>query len=214
MKFRHADGFTLIELLLAVTLLSLITASIMGGVHLGRRSWETSRVSESLDELETAVHAIRDLLGRSFIITPDQTTPGLKEKPLTFMGAPNGCRFVVLSEGGAQWGGLIITEVGVENGPDGAALLVWTKPYRPQSGLMIDRADMQKTILAEGLVSIRFDYFGAVEPVPGQERISQPVWIGNWRSVTSLPSLVSVTIVLRRLGRDVRANAVMALRQQ
>ncbi len=214
MKFRHADGFTLIELLLAVTLLALITASIMGGVHLGRRSWETSRVSESLDEVEAVVNALRDLLGKSFIITPDQTTLSLKEKSLTFIGAPNGCRFVILSEGGAQWGGLIVTEIGVENGPDGAALLVWTKPYRPQSGLMIDRENMQKTILVEGLVSIRFDYFGAVEPVPGQERISQPAWIGNWRSATSLPALVSVTIVVRRLGRDVSAYSVVALRQQ
>jgi general secretion pathway protein J len=211
---RHApDGFTLLELLLAVSLLSLITASIMGGIHLGRRSWETSRASEALDDVESAVRATTGLLARSFLVAPNQATQSLGGPQPVFLGAANGVRFVALSDGGAQWGGLIVTEIGVGDGQDGGALAVWTKPYRPQEALSGGREAMKKTIVADGLASIRFGYYGAPEATPG-EPPPPPVWSENWRSVSNLPALVSVTIVLRRLGRDIEATATVALRQQ
>ena len=214
MKFRHSDGFSLLEIMLAVSLLALITTSIMGGVHLGRRSWETSRASDTLDEVDTTARVIVDLIGKSFIVTPDQAMPDLQGPPITFTGALDSCRIVVLSEGGAQWGGLIVTQIGVEDGPNGLALVVWSKPYHPRTGLSVDRANMTKTILADGLVSIKFGYFGVTEPIPGQLQTLPPSWSDTWRSVSSLPELVSVTLVLRRLGRDMESTATVALHQQ
>lgn len=214
MKIRHSDGFSLLEVMLTVSLFALITTSIMGGVHLGRRSWETSRASESLDEVDSAVRVATELIGKSFIVTTDQAPQGFQGPSMTFNGAPNSCRFVALSEGGAQWGGLIVTQIGVEDGPNGATLAVWSKPYHPGTGLTVDRDNMTKTILAESLVSIKFGYFGVTEPSPGQLQAAPPSWSDSWRGVSSLPSLVSVTIVLRRLGRDVEAMATVALRQQ
>jgi general secretion pathway protein J len=213
MKRRAPDGFTLLELLLAVSLLSMITASIMGGIHLGRRSWETSRASDALDEGESAVRVTTGLLSKAFLAAPDQTQ-SLQGPPPVFVGSAGGCRFIALSEGGAQWGGLILTEIGVENGPDGPALAVWTKVYRPQEGLGAGRAGMKKTIVADGLSAIRFAYYGAPEEAPGQAQLRAPAWSEAWRSATNLPALVSVRIVLRRMGRDIEVSAAVAPRQQ
>lgn len=214
MKRRRPNGFTLLELLLAVSILSLITAAIMGGIHLGRRSWETSRASEALDDVDAATRAITTLLGKSFPVSVDTAARSLQGSPQLFLGASDDCRFVALSDGGAQWGGLIVTEIGVDNGPEGRSLAVWTKPYRPQQGLSTNRDVMKKTILVDGLESIQFSYYGVEEQEQAQTPARAATWSEKWSSVSNTPSLVSVKIILRRLGRDIEATATVAMRQQ
>jgi general secretion pathway protein J len=208
MKRRAPDGFTLLELLLAISLLALITASIMGGVHLGRRSWETTRASDALDEVENALRATAGLVAKSFAVIPDQTQFNGAEQPSIFIGSPQSCRFVWLSEGGAQWGGLILTEIGVENGPGGGELAVWTKVYRPKEGLAPARASMKKTVILTGVAGLEFSYFGA------QARDRPPAWNGGWSGAGKLPALVSIKIGARRLGRVMDVATTVATRQQ
>jgi general secretion pathway protein J len=208
MKRRAPDGFTLLELLLAISLLSLITASIMGGVHLGRRSWETTRASDALDEIESAMRAATGLVAKSFAFTPEQAQPNAAEQPSLFLGTPTGCRFVALSEGGAQYGGLILTEIGVENRTGGAALVVWTKVYRPKEGLSPDRAAMKKTVVLTDLTGLELSYFGS------QQLGSPPAWNSAWNSATSIPALVSIKFGAKRLGRVIDMASTVALRQQ
>lgn len=208
MNRRAPDGFTLLELLLAISLLSLITASIMGGVHMGRRSWETTRASDALDEADTAMRAATGLLAKSFLFTPEPTQLNAAEQPPLFLGAPANCRFVALSEGGAQYGGLILTEIGVDDGPDGAELAVWTKVYRPKEGLSPNRGSMKKTVVLTGVTSVEFAYFGA------QQQGNAPSWTGGWKSPTALPALVSIKFGAKRLGRVIELSSTVALRQQ
>ncbi len=208
MKPPRRNGFTLLELLLAISLLSLITAAIMGGIHLGRRSWETSRASEALDEVESALRAASSLVAKSFVVFPTEVQPGQTEPPPIFQGVGKGCRFVMLSEGGAQWGGLILAEIGIDNGPGGEELAVWTKVYRPREGFGVARETMRKTVILEGLAGVSFSYFGAQQP--GQA----PVWSAAWNSSKALPSLVSIKIGAQRLGRVIEAASTTATRQQ
>lgn len=208
MKRRAPDGFTLLELLLAIVILSLITSTIMGGVHLGRRSWETSRASEALDEVEMATRATATLIAKGFLV---QMIPGQQigaEPPTPFLGAASSCRFVFLSEGGAQWGGLILTEIGVENSTDGPELTVWTKPYRASEGLAPARAAMKKTVILSGLAGVGFSYFGV------REQGHAATWGPVWNDKSNLPELVSIRIGANRLGRVIDAHATTALRQQ
>lgn len=217
MKRRAPDGFTLLEMLLAISLISLITGSIMGGVTLGRRAWETTRASEALDEVESAVRGVSGLVARGYLFSLDQQnfTPQnalegqQQQQRLVFQGAPDACRFVSLSEGGAQWGGLILTEIGADPGTDGtAALAVWTRVFRPKEGFAPTRAEMKRTVVLEGLASIELSFFGV------QEQGKPAVWSPIWKNATALPSLVSIRIGANRLGRVIEAQATVAIRQQ
>lgn len=217
MKRRAPDGFTLLELLLAVSILSLITGAILGGIHMGRRTWEVSRASEALDEVETAVRATVGLIGKSYLVASEpamQTTPGASA---SFRGRADACRFIALSEGGGQWGGLIVTEIGVDNGPEGPQLAVWTKPYRPKDGLTPARADMRKTVILSNLADVQFSFFGKQQqqaPMGLPQQGPPPSWSQVWNSQTGLPILVSVKIAANRMGRVVALDATVALRQQ
>ena len=206
MKARKRAGFTLLELLLAVSLLALITGAILGGLHLGRRAWETSRASESLDEVENALRAVASLLARNYPvpIAAQDATSG----QVLFIGRSDACRFVALSEGGAQWGGLILAEIAGAEARNGAELAVWTKVFRPSEGLDVPREAMTRTVVLRDLVSFELSYFGA--PEPGRP----PVWSEKWSGRVALPQLIGVKIGARRLGRVVEIATTVAPRQQ
>ncbi len=214
MKRRAPDGFTLLEMLLAISLIALITGSIMGGLHLGRRAWETTRASEALDEVENAARGVTGLIGRSYLFSTEQQQsgptppPGQQQQQLRmFQGAPEACRFVMLSEGGAQWGGLILTEIGGEPGNESVELAVWTRVFRLQEGFGPSRGDMRKTVLLRNIASFELAYFGS--PEEGRP----PVWSAAWTNPKRMPTLVSVKIAANRLGRVIQAAATVAIRE-
>jgi general secretion pathway protein J len=215
MKRRAPDGFTLLELLLAVSILSLITASIMGGIRLGSRAWDTTRASEALDEVENAIRATGVLVGRGFTLAPNQMQQkfGQEATQPPFVGSAKAASFVVLSEGGAQWGGLIVTEIGLENGE----LAVWTKPYRPSEGVAVSRDAMRKTVVLRDVTSFELAYFGAQQEQQqgfAPQQPHAPMWGPAWASRAGLPELVSIKIGANRLGRVIEAQTTVALRQR
>ena len=207
MKRPAPNGFTLLELLLAVTLLSLMTSAIMGGLHLGRRGWETRRVSDALDEVENAVRATAGLIGRAR--APGQQAQGqqliTQDAQPAFRGSAGRCRFIAFSEGGAQWGGLILTEVGVEPGPEGLNLAVWTMPYHTAEDLAAPLSNMRKTVILRGVATFELSFFGPPE-------VGAPsVWSGAWTQ-RERPALVTIAIGANRLGRLLSAAATVGVR--
>ncbi|WP_442756666.1 prepilin-type N-terminal cleavage/methylation domain-containing protein [Methylocystis sp. JAN1] len=221
MRRRAPDGFTLLELLLAISLLSLITASIMGGIHLGVRAWDTTRASESLDEVESATRATAGLIGRGYTIATDQLQQQRQQlsaepPPPPLAGSANAVSFVALSEGGAQWGGLILTEIGIDNGPEGSELAVWTRPYRPREGLVVERGAMKKTVVLKNLAYFELAYFGVQQAQQGivQQQRQAPAWSPAWASHAGLPELVAIKIGANRLGQVIEAQATVAIRQR
>lgn len=206
MKAPDRNGFTLLELLLAISLLSLITGAILGGLHLGRRAWEASRASESLDEVENTLRAVTTLFSRAVpvaIASQDASTG-----QILFAGAPNVCRFIILSEGGANWGGLLVAEIGGEAAGEESVLAVWTRVYRPDTSIDAPRETMTRAVALKDLVSFQLTYFGSAEP-------GKPaVWSDKWEKRIALPQLIGVKLSARRLGRVIEASATVALRQQ
>ncbi|MCX7898584.1 MAG: prepilin-type N-terminal cleavage/methylation domain-containing protein [Methylocystis sp.] len=205
MRRRAPNGFTLLELLLAISLVSIITGSILGGLHIGRRAWETAKASEAIDEVEGAARAIANQIAKSFPLTipaPDQT-------PIAaFAGAPDFCRFVGLSEGGGQWGGLILTEIGGETVAGGRAdIAVWTRVFREKEGLSPPRGEMTRAVILQDVASFSLSYFGQIE----KGRFG---WTDNWRNRPASPQLVTVKLGANRIGRVVEVTRTVALRQQ
>jgi general secretion pathway protein J len=204
MKRRAPDGFTLLELLIALSIVSMIVAALVSGLRLGTRAWESGRVSGSLDEAQTAARAIASQFERAF---PTHIRRANGAPVVAFVGGPHSCRFVTLSEGEAQWGGLINTEIATEGGGRRANLQAWTQVFREEA-FNQNREDMRLATLLTGVAFIRLSYFGATDPAQA------PQWRDNWREAAILPRLVSVSIGLWRPEGVREASATVSLHQQ
>lgn len=199
------DGFTLLELLLAIGLLALITSSILGGLHLGRRAWETSRASDAIDDVENAARAVAAQLSKSYPALQGRSnaTPAI-----AFQGFANASRSVILSDGGAQWGGLVLTEIGSAASRSGVDLAIWTRVYREVEGLSPAREEMRMTPLLSDLAYFQLSYFGSVE------KDRPPLWTDSWVDRPEPPLLISIKIGANRLGRVISASSTVAIRQR
>ncbi|WP_281926437.1 PulJ/GspJ family protein [Methylocystis bryophila] len=198
------SGFTLLEMLLAITLLSMIVAAILGGLHMGRRAWETGKTYETVSEIEEAARAINGQLARAASIRLPGANGG---QVAAFRGLPDSCRFVALSEGGAQWGGLILTEIAGPQGP-GEDVALWSSVFRPSQGLEPPRDSMNRVSVLRAAANFRLSYFGEVE------NGRPPVWTDQWIDHPDLPLLIAVRLAGEISGRTVDVSFVVALRQR
>lgn len=203
-KAGARSGFTLLEMLLALTLLSLIMGALLGGLHMGRRSWETGRLYEGVSEVEEAARAIADQFARVY---PVQVARRDNAATAAFVGRADGCRIVTLSEGGGQYGGLILTEMGADPSAAAPTLGLWTKVYRAEEFESVGRGAMEGVTVVRDVAYFNLSYFGAIE------QGKPPVWTEDWREREGLPLLVRVKIGAYRYGKVVDASFVVALRQ-
>ena len=197
-------GFTLLEMLLAITLLSLIVSAILGGLHLGRRAWEAGRTYETVSEIEESARAIHGQLASAIAIRIPRAN---NEQVVAFHGLPDSCRFLALSEGEAQWGGLILTEIGLSQAADDD-LSLWSSVFRPTEGFELPRESLRRVSLLRDAVYFRLSYFGQLE------NGRPPVWTDRWIGRLTLPLLVSVQVAGKSSGRTVDVSFVVALRQR
>lgn len=207
MNLRARNGFTLLELLLTMGLVSIIMTSIVGGLHIGRRAWESAKASEAIDEVEGATRAIANEIARSFPTAIQSSARPQQQMMAGFVGAPDAIRFIALSEGGAQWGGLILTEIAGENVGSGAEVAIWTSVYRPSSALTPERSSMVRTTVVKNVAAFQLSYYGEID----KGRFG---WIDNWRQRQNFPKLVSVKLGANRLGRVIDATATVAVKMQ
>jgi general secretion pathway protein J len=198
----HA-GFTLLEMLLTITLLSMIVGALLGGLHVGRRAWETGKSYEDVGEIEEASRAIAKQLERAVSRT---LTKNGSSQVVAFEGLPESCRFLALSEGGAQWGGLILTELAGSDSADDE-IAIWTDVYRPTDGFARSRASMRRTSAIRKAAYFRLSYFGEVE------KGRPPTWSDRWIDRDLLPRLVAAHVGGMSSGRVVDVSFTVALPQ-
>jgi general secretion pathway protein J len=212
---RRADGFTLLEVLLAIGLIALITGSIVGGLNIGKRAWDAGRDYESVQEVEDAARALAEILSRAF--------PGGQQledgrQLIVFHGARERLRLVTISEGGAGWGGLTATEIGL----DGADLSIWTNVYRAEEWSAGGHATMRAAKALRGAETFSLSYFGADDAqgkgqgqAPGQlQAQAQPRWSDEWVDRPTTPRLVTARLGARRNGKRIEVSFTVALRQR
>jgi general secretion pathway protein J len=204
MKRRAPDGFTLLELLVALSLLSLIIVALAGGLRIGTRAWESGRTSASIDDAELAVRSIAGQIERAF---PTNLRRAQGAPVAAFRGEAENCRFVALSEGDAQWGGLVTTEIGVEGAGRRQSLSAWTQVFR-EGDFEAARDAMRATRLIGNLAYLRLSYYGALDAT------HPPQWRETWRDAAAPPRLVSVRIGLIGQKGLIETAATIELRQR
>jgi prepilin-type N-terminal cleavage/methylation domain-containing protein len=199
LTMRRRAGFSLLEVLLAVALLAMITSAILGGLHLGKRAWETGRDYESVGEVEEAAGAIASILTRAF---PAAIARNDQDQSVAFRGRGDNLRLVTSYDGGASWAGLMLTEVGLS----GRDLSIWTNVFRADSWRSSDRGRAVKAVV--GVETFELSYFGA--PAPD----APPRWTNSWIDQSTAPQLVAVKLVALRNRKRIDVSFTVALRQR
>ena len=125
-------GLTLIEILVAVTLLALLSAGIVGALSMSAGAWSQTRERLTLDRRIATANQL--LYAQFAAITPVLMQPpritGAPQAPF-FHGEPQQMRFVssYSIETGAR-GGLSIVELNVQSAREGLRLVLTQSPYR------------------------------------------------------------------------------------
>jgi len=197
---RRARGFTLIEVLLSVALMSLIVGTIAGGFRLGKRVWETGRDYEGVQEVEEAAGALEAILSRAFPILLNKRDGA---PTVAFDGRPDRIRFVTTSDGGADWGGLALTEISAS----GDDIDVRSGVLRQEAWFGGAGGPTRAATALRGVATFELSYFGSPEPN------ATPAWTKSWVERITAPKLVSVRLTARRNGKLVDASFVVRIRQ-
>jgi len=206
-KKRKSNGFTLLEVILSIGLLSIIVGVISGGIHFGQRVWEVDKISDNVDEIENTVTSLKLFFEKAYPVIPDVSNDQSAPAPVQFQGRNNECKFIVISEGAAQWGGLIVLEITTEPSDDGLSLLAKTAVFRIKDGLSVETNDPHRSVILNNILFVNFSYYGVTQ------RDGLASWRDDWINFLALPKLIKINIGIRRQGRLITASTIVAVKQ-
>ena len=171
MARRGARGFTLVEMLVALTLLALLAAMLLGALRFGVRSWDGAAArTEERDETAAAQGVLRALLSEA-------STPGPGAAPLMLVGDSRSLTFVAPWMRGPGGDGLHRFTLSVAGD---ALIFAWA----PEDGASAGGT----RALLEGVAEMRVAYFGAAAPA------APPLWRDRWEEGRDPPRLVRIEV--------------------
>jgi general secretion pathway protein J len=178
-------GFTLVELLVALALTALMSTAIFGGLRLGARAWASaSRRSVDAADSGAAQEVLRRAISRAY---PAFAYRDYADRRVTFAGGPDSLVFVGPLPEAIEENVLAWQRLHAIRDPDGLALSLAWRLDLPSSNPAAPVPESEARLLAH-VRSLRFAYFGAVEPR------APPAWRDDWTDQTRLPELVRVTV--------------------
>lgn len=190
-RFHAAEhGLTLIELLVSMAILALLAGSIVGGLSMGRRAFDSDQANGSDARADAAIQSLLNLLASALPYPIDEKNSAV------FEGSEEKIRFVALSEGRALRGGAYGVDLRRVGGE--LVLTITRRPEGPKQG----RSPISTVVVLRGVRAVHFGYFGAS---------GRAIWQTEWNS-QSLPNLVSIMVDFED-GRTSGPRAVVALRQ-
>jgi general secretion pathway protein J len=181
---RAERGFTLLEVLVAVTLLGLLMAALLGGVRLGVRAWEASDTRLDADARLTAVQDfLRERLTQAR--RSGAAAAGADDGP-AWRGEPDRLSFVTLMPEhlGAGLERITLSLTPADHGAD--LTVEWWPAELGQDRHAVRDAIRTRVLLAR-VAELRLAYFGQVDPR------QPPTWSEVWDQ-PSLPRLVRIQL--------------------
>lgn len=181
MTRRREAGLTLIELLVGLAVLGLIAAVLAGALRTGIAGSEAiERRVERLNELRLGQAFIRRHMSQA---RPVKWADGRRAR-VAFDGDADGVSFVSVMPSWPSAGGLYLVRLALV----GDRLVLVRRITAGESpGFDFDR-HAERWVLASGVASLRFAYFGA------ETRREPPQWHDRWRERAELPLLVRLDV--------------------
>lgn len=183
------QGFTLLELLVAITLLGLLMAALLGGLRLGARVWERGEARlDASSRIQVVQGFLRQRLAEALPVSA-LSEDGRAEEPV-FRGEPGAIRFAspLPDYLGA---GVYLMELGLADGGGtdrtNDLVLRW-RPLEPGPAAAAGEVEPQARILLARVEALDIGYFGAADPR------APPAWWQDWQALPTLPGLVRVQV--------------------
>lgn len=187
-------GFTLIEILVVTAIVGLVVAAVAACISAGLRVWESAQTMNNVErESHFALETIKKDLMNSF---PFYGLP--------FDGAADKAGFpgAVRVNAGMAGGGGLEEKIGrIEYGLDGEKKAFLRKE---QVFPLTARQEVSQTVVAEGVVKLRFQYMD----LPGQ---GSGAWLDRWTDPTNHPAAVRVELFLAGTRGQIKTERVIVL---
>jgi general secretion pathway protein J len=185
---RRAAGFTLVELMIALLLLGIMGAVLVGSVSLSARSWDGGEAkAEQVSEMRQAQEFLRGQLSAQY---PQRIRKAV-DLPLMFGGERDEIRYAAalpprVIEGGVFYFRLALARVGTSNE------LVVERVIPESDATTEPRFDNpERSVLAKRIAELRIGYFGRD---PNALPDAEPSWRDRWEDRQRLPDLIRIEV--------------------
>jgi general secretion pathway protein J len=185
-------GFTLLELLVAITLLGILMAALLGGLRLGARVWETGE--ERLDAV-ARVQVVQDFLRQRLTEALPFEVAVLAESgrsQFAFDGATDEMRFAGNLPEQLGAGVFLMQLTLAAGGADGRRrdLVLRWQPLELEDVPVEDPPEPEERILLAGVEGLELAYFGTLDPREA------PDWWPQWSNEQgAFPGLIRIQVV-------------------
>lgn len=181
MNRQRDAGFTLVELLVALAILALVVTLISHATAIGAAGTETvERKSEALGELRLGQSMVRRHLAEARPVR----WPDGRRTVAAFEGDPDSVSFVSVMPAWPDMAGLYLVRFHIADGE----LVMTRRATAGESPEFAFDRHSERRVLATGVSSLRFAYFGTDDP-------RQPAgWSERWHRRGRLPSLVRLNL--------------------
>jgi len=184
---RHHRGFTLIELSVALVLLALIASVLYGSLSLAGESWNRG---EAKAQRTSEMRSAQDFLRRSLTAQHPLRFHKVAEQPLYFLGTRDSLAYAAALPA-RTGGGMYYFRLSASGDRDSARLTLTRVIPDYGAQALPDFGGADSTVLADGISSVRFGYFGRD---PGSADSVAPTWRDRWDDPQRLPDLIRVDV--------------------
>ena len=189
---RAADGFTLLELLVAMTLVGLILALLLGGLRLGSRVWERSAAEV---ERRIQLQLVQDLLRRQL----EQAKAGKGEEAAReprpgLRGSADAMSFISSEPAQQLAGGLYLVSLQLEE-TSGNLVATW-RDWPPHVQGVAEALAVSQRVLLRGVHRMVISYLGR------ESEDATSSWRNHWKKSESLPALIRIELEQRGARED------------